>query len=124
MTDLIVDPVPGHSLADMNLVADCHDVLKRNFPGYTWVIGLNDDESGGVMSIMNLDINEQILGCPNWGYILKLSTVYGDPELKCVMRAGGELLESAGISREINKGEQIQQIDGINHNRFPILRIL
>jgi hypothetical protein len=123
MTDVIIDPVEGHSLADVNLVAEAHRVLKEHYPGYTWVVGLNDDKLGGIMSIMNMEINTQILGVPNWGYVLKLSTIYADPDLKCVMRAGGELLESAGLSRDWNKNEELAKVDGIDHNKFPVVRI-
>jgi len=122
MVDLLIEQVPGHALADLDLTHQAQSVLSKHFPGYTWVVGLNDESLGGVMTIMNLEINSQLLGCPNWGYVLKLSRVYNDPSLKCVVKAGGEILESANISRVINKDEKIKSIDGVNHNRFPLIK--
>ena len=120
MTDIIIEKVEGHNLADVRLVGDVHEVLNRHYPGYTWVVGLNDEGLGGVMSIMNMDVNMQILGNPSWGYVLKLSTVYQDPSLKCVVKAGGAILESAGLSRNGNKCEVVKKIDGLP-NKYGLL---
>jgi len=120
MNDLLIESVPTHKLADLDLTNRAQKVLSDNFPGYTWVVGLNDEDLGGVMSIMNLEVNECILGCPNWGYVLKLSRVYSDPDLKCVMRAGGAILESANISRNFNKDEIVKHIDTLNTDKYII----
>lgn len=119
--ELLITPVPTHELADTKLAKEAHRVLARNFPGFTWVVGLNDEDLGGVLTIMNLEVNEQLLGIPNWGYVLKLSRVYLDPSLKCVVEAGGAILESANLSRGQNRNEIITKIDGIDHSKFPLV---
>lgn len=122
MNSLLVESVPYHELADIQLVARAQDVLSKQFPNYTWIVGLNDESLGGTMTIMNLEVNEYILGCPNWGYVLKLSRVYSDPDLKCVMRAGGAILESANISRNYNKDEVVKSIDTLDTSKYIIKR--
>ena len=106
-----IEAVPGHALAEVDLAHRVHQVLAKHYPGYEWAIGI--DEEGGVMNIMSMTVNHQILGTPNWGYVLKLSRVYADPGLACVMRAGGAILESANINRGWNKNETIRHIDGV-----------
>jgi hypothetical protein len=122
MNNLLIETVPYHELADIQLVARAQDTLSKHFPNYTWIVGLNDEDLGGTMTIMNLEVNECILGCPNWGYVLKLSRVYSDPDLKCVMRAGGAILESANISRNYNKDEIVKSIDTLDTSKYIIKR--
>jgi hypothetical protein len=38
------------------------------------------------------------------------------------MMAGGEILESAGLCRSKNKNKPIKKIDGIDHNKFPLIK--
>lgn len=121
MTEILLSNVPGHSEADRQLVYDIHRVLNLHYPGYTWIVGLNEDEKGGIVAILNMEVNEQILGAPNWGYILRVETVYGDPSRKCIIKAGGAILESAGISTKKNKDEEITNIEGIDHRRWPLI---
>ena len=119
--NIVIDQVPFHQLADPQLAYYMHYVLHNSFPGYTWIVGLDEDDTGGVAYIMNLEVNEQILGLPNWGYTLKLSTVYNDPTLKCVRNAGGAILESAGISTGKNKDEVIKSIDGMDNTKHILI---
>jgi len=121
MVDIIVEPVPGYKLADAKLVQDCHNVLARVFPEYTWIIGLDEEDLGGVMTIMCYEVNEAMLGFPNFGYVLKLSTVYPDIERKCVIMAAGEILERAGLSTGRNKDLLVKRVEGINHNKHPLI---
>lgn len=107
-----VEAVPFHKLAEVDLADRAMKTLVRHYPGYQWRIGI--DEEGGVMYILNADVNMFILGMPNYGYTLHLKRVYSDPDLKCVMRAGGQILESAGINRGWNKNEIVKKIDDIN----------
>ena len=124
MTEVLLSTVPGYRVADKQLIFDIHKILNHHFPGYTWIVGLNEEELGGIVCILNVEVNEQILGCPNWGYTLKISTVYNDSSRKCIIDAGGAILESAGISTNKNKDEEIKNIDGIDHKRYPLIGII
>lgn len=92
MSKLIkVDGEDGISASGMMLVKRTADELQRHYPGHLWAVNIN--EEGGVMTVMNLALSGK------WGFLLKLKTVQEDPDLKSVMRAGGELLERYRLRR-------------------------
>ena len=115
-----IEGVPGHKLGDIALAKRALDVLKKHYPGYLWRVGINDDSTGGVMYIMNMDINTALWGNQNYGVVLKLSTVFNDPGLKCVANAGGEILERARLTRGRNNGNNPVSVDGVDSNHQPL----
>jgi len=115
-----IEMVPGHKLADIQLLNRVMAVLMTKYPGYQWRAGVNDDRLGGVLYIMNLDINAAIYGNTPYGYVLKLTTVYADPALKCVMKAGGEILERARLARGQATGKEPIHIEGVKLHHQPI----
>ena len=74
---------------DVLLAKNAAAILDKHYPGHLW--GINVDGAGGVMQVFNLALSGR------WGFILKLDKI--DPELKAVMRAGGELLERYRLKR-------------------------
>lgn len=106
-------PVPGHELADVALAVRAADKLNEQYPGHLWAVHLNDEQLGGVMVIRNLAVSFR------YGYVIKLSRVYADPDLGCVMRAGGEILERAGMQRGWWDGNNAVRIDGIPERHQP-----
>jgi len=109
---------PGHELADTLLAQHCADVLTKHYPGYKWTIGV--DEEGGVLHIVNDDVNGAIMSNQILAYTLKLCRVYTDPGLKCVVRAAGEILEAARLARGWSTGQEPTHIDGIEDKYQPI----
>lgn len=98
---------------DVILAKDAADLLHRKYPGYLWAVHVNS--KGGMLNIF----------CPNvavrYGYTIRLTEVYADPTLKCVMRAGGEILERAKLPRgRARPGETVAAVEGI-HNYNPNL---
>ncbi|MEN6440933.1 MAG: hypothetical protein ABFD97_20375 [Syntrophobacter sp.] len=93
MHDVIIETVDFHKAepSDVMLGAEAHRILSRHYPEHEWYVGV--DSEGGMMLIFALNISSR------WGYRLKLARVYMDPDLKCVMRAGGEILERAAMVR-------------------------
>lgn len=88
-----LEAVPFHNQEcdDILLAKRAGDKLNQQYPGHLW--GVNVDSEGGMMFVFAFNISSK------WGYKLKLSRVYQDPDLKCVMRAGGEILERAAVAR-------------------------
>ena len=41
---------PGHELGDYNTAVDVMTRLNREYPGWDWVVGINDETTGGVMT--------------------------------------------------------------------------
>lgn len=70
------------------LTKNSADLLERQYPGWGWA--LNPDEAGGVLNIRSLRLSG------SHGYTLKLGEIQNDPQLREVIRAGGELLERFG----------------------------
>lgn len=76
---------------DVRLSRQIGEVLEKHYPGYMWAVHANTE--GGVADIHNLALHGL------WGFRLKLSKVMSDPSLKCVVDAGGELLERYNMKR-------------------------
>lgn len=74
---------------DVVLAKNAAAVLDKHYPGHLWGINVNGET--GVMQVFNLALSGR------WGFILKLDKI--DPELRAVMRAGGELLERYRLKR-------------------------
>lgn len=73
------------------LVKQCADLLERHYPGWLWAV--QPDERGGVINIRSLRLSGL------WGYILHTKNIQHDPQLKLVLKAGGEILERFGQKR-------------------------
>lgn len=71
------------------LTKDAANLLERHYPG-GWAWALNPDEAGGIINIRSLRLSG------SHGYTLKLKDIQCDPNLRAVIRAGGELIERFG----------------------------
>jgi len=110
---IILQPDDCNKLADdMALCYRAAEELNKHYPGHLWSTHL--DENGGMMYIRNLAVSFR------YGYKLKLSRVYADPDLKCVMRAGGEILERARMARGWWDGQDATYVEGIAPKEQPI----
>jgi hypothetical protein len=65
--------------------------LAEVYPGRPW--GVDAQIESGIVKIC-------VQGFPQWPFVLHVATLKGDPTLKSVVRAGGELLERFKMSRE------------------------
>jgi len=121
MSNIILERPEIHIPAadDLSLATRACELLDKQYPGYLWEVRL--DENGGVLVIINKSLNEFLSGTyMNYGYTLHLSTVYNDPSLLCVMRAGGEILERADQPRGWWKGDAPSNIEGVKQKHQPI----
>lgn len=118
--EINIEPVEGHQLADLELATRAVNLLAKNYPGYHWRVWLHDDEFGGVMYVINMDVCAALFSNNLYGYVLKLSRVYGDPSLRCVLMAGGEILERARLIRGRSNGAEPTHVDGIKPGQQPI----
>jgi hypothetical protein len=111
-------PVEGHELGDVALATRVGEALNRHYPGHLWAVHINDERLGGVLVIRNLAVSFL------YGYVLKLQDVYADPSLRCVMRAGGEILERAKMKRDWWDGQDATNIDGVKDKHQPVNGII
>jgi hypothetical protein len=64
--------------------------LEQEFPGVPW--GVDAQIESGIVKVC-------VQGFAQWPYVIHVSTLKGDPSLRAVRKAGGELLERFQISR-------------------------
>jgi hypothetical protein len=89
--DLKGSIMAGQNAMDTKMLVDSVTILQQHYPHHFWHAMMYADKTS--IAIRALNVSDQI------GYILHTYRVQGDPELKCVIRAGGEILERAGLER-------------------------
>lgn len=106
---------------DAVLVARAMKKLIDCYPDYWWRVEIDDRFFVGMVYILNLDINAALFGGNSYGYKLHLKAVQSDTNLISVMRAGGEILERARLTRGRNKGETPTLVDGVKSQHQPLI---
>lgn len=84
-----VDPFLAKDLALTKRMAE---VLERHYPGHPWMVQVSHAQGVAYVKL-------PILMKRNQAYILHIDRMAMDPTLRCVMRAGGELLEKYQVPR-------------------------
>lgn len=84
-----VDPYLAKDLALTKRMAE---VLERHYPGHPWMVQVSHAQGCAYVKL-------PILMGRNQAYILHIDRMALDPTLRCVMRAGGELLEKYQVPR-------------------------
>lgn len=106
-------PVDGHDIdsQDVVIAASAIDKLRTNYPQWPWSVHVNSE--AGVMNVFNLAVSQR------YGYVLFLDQL--DVDMKCVMRAGGEILERANLARRARReGDVAIYIEGAKQFHQPI----
>jgi hypothetical protein len=80
---------PDIEANDYILARNMAETLNRHYPGHLWAVTCEGDK--GIATVRNLRLSGR------WGFILKLREM--DKNMRCVMRAGGELLERYRLAR-------------------------
>jgi hypothetical protein len=116
-TEIIGEPGHDIELDDLMLAIRAQDVLKHHYPYHLWGVNVNSEQ--GIMAIKAFNISAR------YGVLLHLRRVYQDPDLKCVMRAGGEILERASMIRGRWNGEELPMIiEGVRPQDQPHGRLI
>ena len=110
----------GEKGGNAELAARVMKKLVDCYPGYSWIVEIDDRRTVGMVHIYNQDINAELWGNQPYGYKLHLFTVQNDANLTCVMRAGGEILERANLTRDWNKGDIPTHVDGVKPQHQPL----
>lgn len=98
-TFLLTDTSGSVPLADLTLAAAVYHKLDEHYPGHQWRV--NADHETGLVTVQLLYI-DTVRQHARWGYVIHIARLNGDPTLRAAVRAGGELLERFGLSR--NRG--------------------
>jgi hypothetical protein len=91
---------------EMGLAKEVGEWLHQSYPGHLWAVSVR----GGVIVVKALNISSI------YGFVLKQNDVMHDAgyRKKEVMRAGGELLERAGLKRGEYGFEKVKKLDGFD----------
>ena len=111
------DPTDFHALtaSDKEWGFQVMRKLIEHYPHHDWAVFLDSEKTGGIVKIQNYDVTGTV-----YGYVLHLADLFSDPDLKCVVRAGGEMLERANVRRGWKEDDLIvDHIDGIEDKYQP-----
>ena len=98
---------------DMAIAAEAVTRLGSWYPGHIWRVVVNSDRLGGVALVYHQDLSH-IDRIPT-PIVVHLKNVYGDPNYTWAMKAGGELLERAFLSREqYAEDQEVTKFDGVD----------
>jgi len=117
-TEFMVEPHDPGDLYDMKIAKACSDLLTQHYPGHMWAVNVNSSPTAGVVNIYNLAISSL------YGYVLHLTTVQNDPTLRCVLRAGGEILERGNMIRGKSRGDTATYVEGLPDKHQPVKGII
>ena len=70
--------------ADLEMAKRVWQVLHWHYPSHCW--GVSVDHQQGIVQIILPVFSD-------WSFVVKISDLKGDPAMKAVVRAGGEMLE-------------------------------
>lgn len=93
--------------------------LDKCYPGHGWRV--LQDEDGGMVNIVCTSVQHPLMSNSLYAYQLYISRFATDPDLKCVMRAGGEILERANLHRRQWSGEFPKAVEGVQKKHQPML---
>lgn len=113
VTDIYRESGDNIDNLDVVLAKNAAELLHKHYEGHLWAVYVNSKKTGGVMVIKNLMVSGL------YGYVLHLTTVYADPTLRCVVKAGGEILERAGLARGKNQFIRPTFVEGIPEKKQP-----
>lgn len=124
MKDIVLSPEDHLTeVADLTgrmLAADVLRVLDRHYFGYNWAVMV--DQLGRVVTIINRSLVSALNSNMEYGYVLHEQTIRDDPSRKCVINAGGEILERANMPRGPWDGQTYPtKIEGVQEKHQPIL---
>ncbi len=95
----------GHELGDYNTAVDVMTRLNREYPGWEWVVGINDEKTGGVMVILSKIFEAYSPLHHMWGLRVPITSVYADPDRRRILRHAGLMLEFCGLPRTYTGGD-------------------
>jgi len=96
----------GHEMGDVQLGADIKHKLNREYPGWDWDVGIDDEPTGGVFNIISkVFVGDVGYPLPTpWGVKMHITTAYADPSYRKTLRAVGLMLEFCGQPQRYTGG--------------------
>jgi hypothetical protein len=76
---------------DYTMAKNVATVLHKHYPGHLWAVSAQSDQ--GIITIYDLYLSGK------WGFVCHIADSQNDPNMKDIVRAGGELLERYNMAR-------------------------
>lgn len=114
VTELHAVPAHTYGANEEILAKNAADLLNKHYPNHLWAVFV--DSEGGILVIKNFSVSYR------YGYVLHIAKL--DPELKRVVRAGGEILERARMKRGSWDGQNAQYVEGVAQKHQPFRGII
>jgi hypothetical protein len=84
--------------------------LAKHYPGHPWAVASEIEH--GIVKIA-------LQGFMQWSYIVHVKTLKGDPSLRAIVRAGGEILERLRMPRTgFDLGDYVKATTAMPHHFF------
>jgi hypothetical protein len=101
LPQIIADTTDPLRATERHLAGQMLEALNRSYPALSrhWCVQINP---GGVCTITNSLLSGR------WGFVLHAAKI--DPEMRAVVRAGGELLERYRVSRARPTMDQLRSL--------------
>lgn len=87
------DGIDPYMAADLALTKRIAETLERHYPAHPWMVAVTHAQ--GIAKI-----KLPVVMSSTEAYVIHLTTIAVDPGLRCVVRAGGELLERYRMPRQ------------------------
>lgn len=98
MSDTLIHVDPSQlAPADAALMAAMYAKLQEHYPGHHWRTTADHEQGVAAVYLQYLDAIKRTAG--RYGYALLIDKLKSDPDMRSVVRAGGELLERFGLPR-------------------------
>lgn len=92
-----------YAAAEATISERVANTLHQAYPGHAWAA--KADIWAGTVAIYNFHLSGK------WGFLMKLSDLVGDVNMKKVIAAGGELLERYRMSRGRFNQDQYESLE-------------
>lgn len=83
--------------ADAALAVAVYTKLEQHYPGHNWRV--TADHAAGTVAV-HLQYFDKLRTNAMMGFRIKIARLNSDPDMRSVVRAGGELLERFGLRRD------------------------
>lgn len=102
----------GIPAADAALAVAMYTKLEEHYPGHNW--RTSADHKQGIASV-HLQYLDRLGKNARYGVLIKIGRLNSDPDLRSVVKAGGELLERFGLRRDTYRVDIETKLRAVEH---------
>lgn len=100
-----MDQDPVRTAWDLRIARAIVRCLQDHYPGHPWMV-----EVLSAQGVAHIWVHTEFMAFGRLRFTIHLATLFSDPMMRCVMRAGGEICERYNLKREAF--DQAAYLDG------------